>query len=142
RLRHESARTCLYASTSSSASASPASDNRMRISQPPPYGSSFTVSGASTTASFTSSTSPESGAITSETAFTDSTSPYEESFATDAPGAGASKCTSSPSASCANQVTPSSASSPSTLAQSCSRWYFRSSGYDSAAANSPLPLVD
>ena len=47
----------------------------MRISQPSPYGSSFTVSGASTTFWFTSSTSPESGEIRSETAFTDSTSP-------------------------------------------------------------------
>src|SRR5438128_3388522 len=112
----------------------------MRTSHPATYGSSFTVSGASTTAWFTSSTSPESGAITSETALTDSTSPYDESFATCEPCVGASKCTSSPSASWANQVTPSTASSPSMRAQSCSRWYLRVSGYDSAAANSVLPL--
>src|SRR5439155_5953422 len=49
---------------------------------------------------------------------------------------------SSPSASWANQVIPSTASSPSTRAQSWSLWYFRSSGYDSAAAKSALPLVD
>src|SRR5437762_336361 len=36
---------------------------------------------------------------------------------------------------------PSVASSPSTRAQSCSAWYLRSSGYDSAA-NSALLLVD
>ena len=95
---------------------------RMRISQPSPYASSFTVSGASTTAWFTSSTSPESGAIRSETALTDSTSPYGLSFSTVAPTAGGSKWTSSPSASCAYQVMPSTASSPSIRAQSCSRW--------------------
>ena len=100
----------------------------MRISQPSPYGSSFTVSGASTTFWFTSRISPESGAITSETALTDSTSPYVESFATELPSLGASKWTSSPSASCANQVTPHVASSPSMRAQSCSRWYFNPSG--------------
>src|SRR3954447_12173352 len=112
----------------------------MRISQPSPYGSSFTVSGASTTFWLTSSTSPESGAITSETAFTDSTSPYDASFVTVSPSAGGSKCTSSPSASPANQVTPSTASSPSIRAQSCSLWYLRSSGYDSAAATQPSLL--
>jgi hypothetical protein len=47
----------------------------MRTSQPSPYGSSFTVSGASTTFWFTSRISPESGEIRSETALTDSTSP-------------------------------------------------------------------
>ena len=57
-------------------------------SQPSPYGSSFTVSGASTTFWFTSSTSPESGAIRSETALTDSTSPYDSSFATVEPCVG------------------------------------------------------
>src|SRR5216684_1549453 len=90
----------------------------------------------------TSSTSPDSGAITSETAFTDSTSPYDVSFVTVAPASGGSKWTSSPSASAANHVMPSTASSPSTRAQSCSAWYLRSSGYDSTAANSALPLVD
>jgi hypothetical protein len=50
-------------------------DCGLRSSQPLPYGSSFTVSGASTTRWFTSSTSPESGAMTSDTALTDSTSP-------------------------------------------------------------------
>ena len=48
---------------------------RIRTSQPAPYGSSFTVSGASTTCWLTSSTSPDSGEIRSETALTDSTSP-------------------------------------------------------------------
>src|SRR5213075_2431972 len=114
----------------------------MRSSHPLPYGASFTVSGASTTRSFTSSTSPDSGAITSETALTDSTSPYDWSFVTVEPTSGASKWTSSPSASVANHVMPSTASSPSIRAQSCSSWYFRSSGYDSTAANSVLPLVD
>ena len=98
------------------------------MSQPSPYGSSFTVSGASTTCPLTSSTSPESGAMTSETAFTDSTSPYDWSFVTVAPTSGGSKWTSSPSESAANHVIPSTASSPSMRAQSCSRWYFRSSG--------------
>src|SRR5581483_5735654 len=106
RMRHWSARLCLYASASSSASTSAASARRIRMSQPLPYGSSFTVSGASTTASFTSSTSPE-------TALTDSTSPYDVSFATVEPTCGASKWTRSPSASCANQVMPRTASSPS-----------------------------
>ena len=63
---------------------------RMRMSQPSPYGSSFTVSGSSTTFWLTSSTSPESGATMSDTAFTDSTSPYDESFATVEPDSGAS----------------------------------------------------
>ena len=66
------------------------SARRIRISQPAPYGSSFTVSGASTTAWLTSSTSPESGAIRSETALTDSTSPYDASFATVEPTSGGS----------------------------------------------------
>src|SRR5579862_1597361 len=115
----------------------------MRISQPSPYGSSLTTSGASTTAWFTSSTSPDRGETRSETAFTDSTSPYEASFVTVAPSEGGSKWTSSPSASCAYHVTPSTASSPSMRAQSCSGWYRRSSGYDSFAATSrTLLLVD
>src|SRR5579862_5845186 len=115
----------------------------MRISQPSPYGSSLTTSGASTTAWFTSSTSPDRGETRSETAFTDSTSPYEASFVTVAPSGGGSKWTSSPSASCAYHVTPSTASSPSMRAQSCSGWYRRSSGYDSVAATSrTLLLVD
>src|SRR6185312_7669402 len=92
-LRHCSARTCLYAPASSSESTSLVSDMRMRTSQPFPYGSSFTVSGASTTTWLTSSTSSESGAITSETAFTDSTSPYDRPAARFAPVDGASKCT-------------------------------------------------
>src|SRR4029079_11743481 len=37
---------------------------------------------------------------------------------------------------------PRTASSPSTRAQSCSRWYLRWSGYASAAAISALPVVD
>ena len=61
-------------------SASQASVRRMRTSQPSPYGSSFTVSGSSTTFWLTSTTTPESGAIRSETAFTDSTSPYEDAL--------------------------------------------------------------
>src|SRR5688500_19433749 len=85
----------------------------MRTSQPAPYGSSFTVSGASTTFWFTSRISPESGAITSETAFTDSTSPYDASLLVEPPSDGGSKWTSSPSASWANQVIPSVASAPS-----------------------------
>src|SRR6266542_1650465 len=70
-----SATTCLYASASRRDSTSAGSLRRMRTSHPSPYGSSFTVSGASTTLALTSSSSPESGEITSETAFTDSTSP-------------------------------------------------------------------
>jgi hypothetical protein len=62
----------------------------MRTSQPSPYGSSFTVSGASTTFALTANTSPESGVIRSETAFTDSTSPYESSFEIVEPSSGAS----------------------------------------------------
>src|SRR6185503_10087071 len=112
-----SARCCLYASASISASASAGSVSRTRTSQPSPYGSSLTVSGASATAGLTSSTSPESGAMTSETALTDSTSAYAWSFVSVAPSSGASKCTSSPSASCANQVIPSVASPTSTRAQ-------------------------
>src|SRR5918912_2006190 len=91
----------------------------------------------------TSTTSPESGEIRSETALTDSTSPYVESFVIVAPASGGSKWTSSPSESCANQVMPSVASSPSMRAQSCSRWYLSSSGYVSAAAiRALLALVD
>src|SRR5439155_2870187 len=120
--------TCWYPARSSNPSASAVSDIRTRTSQPLPYGSSFTVSGASTTAELTSSTSPESGAMTSETALTDSTSPYDLSRVTVAPSLGGSKWTRSPSASCANQVMPNTASSPSRRAQSCSAWYRRSSG--------------
>ena len=47
---HCSARCALYASASMRLSASDASESRIRISQPLPYGSSFTVSGPSTTA--------------------------------------------------------------------------------------------
>src|SRR6185503_8897200 len=113
-----SARCCLYASTSISASASEGSLRRTRTSQPPAYGSSFTVSGASATARLTSRTSPESGAITSETALTDSTSAYAWSFVTVAPSSGGSKWTSSPSASAANHVIPNVASPSSMRAQS------------------------
>ena len=60
------------------------------MSQPSPYGSSFTVSGSSTTFGLTSRITPESGAITSETALTDSTSPYEASFEISAPSSGGS----------------------------------------------------
>jgi hypothetical protein len=88
----------------------------------------LTVSGSSTALRFTSSTSPESGAITSETALTDSTSPYDAPRSICWPSVGGSKCTSSPSESCAYQVIPSTASSPSIRAQSCSRWYLSSSG--------------
>ena len=45
-----------------------------------------------------------------------------------APTSGASNRTSSPSESCAYHVMPSTASSPSIRAQSCSGWYRRSSG--------------
>src|SRR5205823_14558046 len=128
RVCHCSASTCRYAATSSSESGSDGSASRIRTSQPSPYGSSFTVSGASTTFWLTSITSPESGEIRSDTALTDSTSPYDASFAIVAPWSGGSKWTSSPSESCAYQVMPSVASSPSTRAQSCSGWYRSSSG--------------
>src|SRR5207302_671780 len=105
---------------SSSPSRSDGLLKRIRISQPSPYGSSLTVSGAPTTFWFTSTTSPDSGATRSETAFTDSTSPYEVPCVTVAPPAGGSKWTSSPSESVAYQVTPRTASSPSIRAQSCS----------------------
>src|SRR5262249_28451978 len=117
-----SARCCLYASTSISASASDGSLRRTRTSHPAAYGSSFTVSGAPTTPALTSSTSPESGAITSETALTDSTSAYDWSFVTVEPASGGSKCTSSPSESAANHVIPNVASPSSIRAQSCSGW--------------------
>src|SRR5437588_705345 len=42
----------------------------------------------------------------------------------------------SPAASCATHVRPRTASSSSMRAQSCSRWYFSSPGYDSVAAMS------
>src|SRR5919202_6047547 len=59
------------------------------------------------------------------------------------PSSGGSKWTSSPRASCANQVIPSVASAPSIRAQSCSRWYLSSAGYDSVAATGArLPVVD
>ena len=45
-----------------------------------------------------------------------------------APTSGASNRTSSPSESCAYHVMPSTASSPSIRAQSCSGWYRRSTG--------------
>src|SRR5207237_778746 len=76
RVCHCSASTCRYAPTSSSESGSDRSARRIRTSQPSPYGSSFTVSGESTTFWLTSTISPDSGAITSETALTDSISPY------------------------------------------------------------------
>ena len=83
------ARSCVYAvDVEQRCRPRDGSVSRIRTSQPSPYGSSFTVSGASTTFWFTSSTSPESGAITSETALTDSTSPYVASFAIELPSAG------------------------------------------------------
>jgi glycine cleavage system pyridoxal-binding protein P len=89
-IAHASSRTFLYPARSRSCDCSSALVIRMRISHPSPYGSSLTVSGASTTFSFTSSTSPESGEMRSETAFTDSTSPYDASFEIVAPTAGGS----------------------------------------------------
>src|SRR5581483_6207979 len=139
---HDSATTPRYASTSSRDSRSAAFVRRMRISHPSPYGSSLTVSGASATRGFTASTSPDSGETRSETAFTDSTSPYEPPCSTVDPTCGGSKCTSSPSESAAYQVIPSTASSPSIRAQSCSALYSSSSGYDSLAGTSLLSLVD
>src|SRR4029453_18492429 len=107
-------------SLSSSCPTSSGSVTRMRTSQPSPYGSALTVSGSSATCWLTATTVPERGEMRSDTAFTDSTSPYEEPFATSAPAAGGSKCTRSPRESCAYHVIPSTASSPSTRAQSCS----------------------
>ncbi len=75
-------------------------------------------SGLSASASLTSTISPDSGANTSETAFTDSTSAYAWSLATCVPTSGGSKKTTSPRASCAYQVMPNVASSPSIRAQS------------------------
>src|SRR4051794_6572353 len=90
RVRHCSASTCRYAATSSSDSGSDGSASRIRTSHPSPYGSSFTVSGASTTFWLISTISPDSGAITSETAFTDSISPYGWSRVIVAPTCGGS----------------------------------------------------
>src|SRR6266516_292063 len=112
-----SARYRSYASASISDSASLGAESRTRAIHPSPYGSVLTVSGASTIARLTSTISPESGATTSETAFTDSTSAYGLPAVTVAPCSGGSKWTSSPSASCANQVIPKVASSPSIRAQ-------------------------
>src|SRR5215218_3785663 len=109
-------------------STSDGSERRIFTSQPSPYGSSLTLSGSSESASLTSSTSPDSGATTSETAFTDSTSAYGWSLEIVEPTSGGSKYTTSPSWSCAYQVIPSVAMSPSMRAQSCSAWYLRSSG--------------
>src|SRR4029079_10602241 len=89
-MTHSDDRWVLYASAPKSVSGSGLSATRILTSQPSPYGSSFTVSGASTTLSLTSSTSPERGAIKSETALTDSTSPYAPSFDSVAPTSGGS----------------------------------------------------
>src|SRR5262249_807821 len=72
---HSEATSALYAAASMRASASEASPRRIRTSQPSPFGSSFTVCGASTALRLTALTTPDSGAIRSETALTDSTSP-------------------------------------------------------------------
>src|SRR3954451_10883075 len=97
------------------------------------------VSGASDRDSLTSTISPDRGATTSETALTDSTSAYGSSLVTDFPTAGGSKNTTSPSWSCAYQVMPSVAVSPSMRAQSCSEWYLGSSG--SLASATPVLLA-
>ena len=76
----------------------------------------------------TSTISPESGATTSETALTDSISAYGSSLLIDLPTSGGSTNTTSPSWSCAYQVIPNVATSPSIRAQSCSGWYLTSSG--------------
>ena len=57
-----------------------------------------------------------------ETAFTDSSSPYSAPAVTCWPTAGGRNTTTSPSESCAYQVMPNVASSPSMRAQSCSGW--------------------
>src|SRR4051794_18724073 len=114
-------------------SASLTLERRILTIHPSPYGSSLICSGASPSASLTSVISPESGATTSETALTDSTSAYGVSFFTVAPTSGGSKNTTSPSCSCAYQVMPIVAMSPSIRAQSCSAWYLRSDGYEASA---------
>src|SRR5918998_844920 len=101
---------------------------RTLTSQPSPYGSSLIFSGESVSTALTSTISPESGATTSDTALTDSISAYGSSLLTDLPTSGGSTNTTSPSWSCAYQVIPKVASSPSIRAQSCSGWYLRSSG--------------
>jgi hypothetical protein len=88
----------------------------------------LTFSGEPVRPSLTSVTSPLSGAITSDTALTDSTSAYGWSLLTAVPTAGGSKNTTSPSWSCAYQVMPNVAVSPSMRAQSWSAWYLRSDG--------------
>src|SRR6185503_219615 len=117
-----------YASRSSSSSTSDGSVSRTFTSQPSPYGSSLIFSGSSPKASLTSTISPDSGATTSDTAFTDSISAYGWSLLTVLPTSGGSTNTTSPSWSCAYQVIPNVATSPSMRAQSCSGWYLRSSG--------------
>src|SRR3984885_8503878 len=121
-------RVAWYSAESIRTSTSEGSVSLTFTSQPSPYGSSLIVSGLSASNSLTAVTSPDSGANTSETAFTDSTSVYASSLLTSAPTFGASKKTTSPRASWAYQVIPKVALSPSIRAQSCSWWYFRSSG--------------
>src|SRR3954452_2142109 len=91
------------------------------------------ASGPPANASLTSTISPDSGAITSDTALTDSTSAYGSSLVIVALTSGGSKNTTSPSCSCAYQVMPHVAVSPSIRAQSCSAWYLRSDGYEASA---------
>src|SRR4029453_1246349 len=86
----------------------------MRSIQPSPYGSRFTASGASLSASFTATTRPATGAKRSETLLFDSTTPNVCPVVRTVPGGGSSTNTTSPSASCAKSVMPTTPSPPPT----------------------------
>ena len=73
-------------------------------------------------APLTSTTSPDSGEISADTALVDSSSPYSLSFVTFAPTSGWLTNTTSPRVSCAYQVIPNVAMSPSTSTQSWASW--------------------
>src|SRR5207245_4114151 len=79
-----------YSSASISSSTSSGEVNRTLIIQPSPYGSVFTSSGFSASASLTSTTSPETGANSSETALTDSMLPISSPCSSSLPTCGSS----------------------------------------------------
>src|SRR4051794_38581302 len=102
----------------------------MSSSQPSPYGSLFTRSGWSASASLTAVTVPFTGANRSLTLLVDSSSPQASPARTVEPTSGSCTYTMSPSWSCAKSVMPTRTgpSSPA-FSHSCSAVYFRSSGY-------------
>ena len=101
---------------------------RMRMSQPSPYGSSLTISGSSTAFWFTSSTSPDSGEIDVRDGLDRLDLAVGRVLRDGRADLGRLEVDELAERVLREPGDAERASSPSIRAQSCSGWYFSSSG--------------